>query len=181
MTLMICGICTYTTVYYFEPLRQSFICWNEALINHRSGNYKDAIVDFKLAYFTFKEDGEFLMNYGKSLSMAKENYQAMLVFEQAKLYHNNSITATSLGESYKKNRLYKKAELSYQNAVNMVPNHFYPLYLLAKLYDDSGQEEKAVAMARKILSQKIKIPSAAIDEIQLEAKKILSKYNSSGD
>ena len=42
-----------------------------------------------------------------------------------------------------------EAEQAYFHAWHMAPARFYPLYLLAKLYDETGQQEKAVAMAKK--------------------------------
>jgi len=56
----------------------------------------------------------------------------------------------------------------------MSPARFYPLYLLAKLYDETGQKEKAVAMAKKVMDKEIKIESTAVKEIQEEMKKIIS-------
>ncbi len=58
----------------------------------------------------------------------------------------------------------------------MIPSQFYPNYLLAKLYDDYGQNQEAINMAKKILHKKIKIPSTAIEEIRLEMKNILNKH-----
>lgn len=54
----------------------------------------------------------------------------------------------------------------------MAPARFYPLYLLAKLYDETGQIEKAVAMAKEV-----KIESTAIKEIQEEMRKIIEKQD----
>lgn len=56
----------------------------------------------------------------------------------------------------------------------MVPVRFYPMYLLAKLYDESNQKEKAIDIANKVLQKEIKVPSTAIKEIQLEMKKIIN-------
>jgi hypothetical protein len=42
------------------------------------------------------------------------------------------------------------------NIHNMAPGKFYPLYLLAKLYDASGQQHKAIAMANTILNKEVK-------------------------
>ncbi|MFW5700604.1 MAG: hypothetical protein ACOCWM_02855, partial [Cyclobacteriaceae bacterium] len=64
---------------------------------------------------------------------------------------------------------YKKASL-------MTPSHFYPEYLLAKLYDKAGYKEAAVKLARKILYKNVKVPSTAIEEIKMEMDGILEKY-----
>ncbi|OCB72882.1 O-antigen ligase family protein [Flavobacterium glycines] len=159
-----------------NDLYQGFIIWNTALISHQWEDYKGAALEFGKAYPIFKKDGDFLMNYGKTLSLVGKPHKAIVVLEQAKQYQNNTIITTALGDSYKVTKQYDKAEEAYQQAVNMTPGKFYANYLLAKLYDGSGQKVKAVAMAKKILNKEIKIPSIAIKEIQGEMNSILKKY-----
>jgi hypothetical protein len=59
----------------------------------------------------------------------------------------------------------------------MNPSRFYPKYLLAKLYDESGQNEKAVEVAKELLEKDIKIESTAIQEMREEMKKIIEKQD----
>lgn len=170
------GVCIYHNIYFTNKLSQGYIAWNNALVSHQYGDYKGAVLEFETAYPIFEKDGDFLMNYGKTLAMAGEPHKAIVVLEQAKHYQNNTVIATALGDSYKATKQYDKAEASYQQAVNMTPSKFYANYLLAKLYDDSGQEHKAVAIAKKLMNKEIKIHSTAIEEIQREMKNILIKY-----
>jgi hypothetical protein len=74
-----------------------------------------------------------------------------------------------------------EAEQAYLHAWHMAPARFYPLYLLAKLYDETGQNDKAVAMAKKVMAKEIKIESTAIKEIQEEMKKIIEKHDNKQD
>lgn len=164
------------TIPYVKNLDHGFKTWESALSRHQYGDYKEAIGEYESVCVDFKREGDFLMNYGKTLTMAGEYTKAIVVLEQAKPYLSNTVIATTLGDSYKATQQYNKAELAYQQAINMVPSKFYANYLLAKLYDDSGQGRKAVKMALKILNKEIKIPSTAIKEMQEEMKKILIKY-----
>lgn len=176
ITLLLGGVCIYQTISFTNKVSQGFIVWNNALIRHQYGGYKESIVDFEKAYPIFNNEGDFLMNYGKTLSLAGESDKAITVLEQARHYQNTTIIATTLGDSYKAIKDYDKAELAYQQAINMIPGKFYVNYLLAKLYDDSGQKNKAVAMANKLIKKQVKIPSTAIEEIQREMKHFLIKY-----
>jgi O-antigen ligase len=166
----------YHTFSYTKNIKQGFISWNNAMNNYQFENYNTAILEFETAYPIFKKEGEFLTNYGKALSISGKHHKAILILEQTNEHQNNTIVATTLGDSYKATKQYCKAEACYQQAINMTPSKFYAPYLLAKLYDDSQQKEKAVALAQIILNKKIKVPSIAIEEIHLEMKKILSKY-----
>jgi tetratricopeptide (TPR) repeat protein len=78
-----------------------------------------------------------------------------------------------LGDAYKALGETQKAEEQYQLAANMVPYKFYPLYLLAKLYNETGHHKKALALALQILNKKIKVPSQAIEEIREEMRKLI--------
>jgi O-antigen polymerase len=176
--LLVC-IGMYKTIAYTNDLSQGFITWNKALYNNQIRDYKEAILQFELAYPILKKDGDFLMNYGKTLTMAGKPHKAIALIEQAKHYQNNTVMETILGDSYKALKQYKKSEACYQKAINMTPSKFYAPYLLTKLYDDSGQKEKAITLAKKILNKKIKIHSTAIEEIQLEIKKIILKHKKS--
>jgi hypothetical protein len=64
---------------------------------------------------------------------------------------------------------------TYLSCLAHEPHRFYPKYLLAKLYDKSGQQEKAIIVAKELLEKEIKIESTAIDEIQEEMRKIILK------
>lgn len=160
---------------YVNRLDASFKNWKFAQSSYQYGDYESAIEEYEDAYPELKNNGEFLMNYGKALSVYKQNRKAVEILEQAKTHLNTTIIETALGDTYKNIKQYKEAETAYKHAANMIPSRFYPFYLIAKLYDESGQKEKAVVMAKNILEKEIKIPSTAIKEIQQEMKNIITK------
>lgn len=175
IVLLTC-VTIFQTFAYTKDLSQGFISWNYALISHQYGDYKGAIQEYKTVYAVLNKNGDFLMNYGKTLAMEGEPHKAIIILEQAQHYQNNTIIATALGDSYKATKQYNKAELVYKKAASMIPSRFYPLYLLAKLYDDSGNVFKARAMVNTILNKEVKIPSTAIKEIKIEMRKLKSTF-----
>ena len=118
-------------------------------------------------------NGDFLLSYGKALSMADEHKKAITILEYAKNYYPNTILYTALGDSYKELGKIDKAETSYLQAWYMIPSRFYPKYLLAKLYYDTGQNDKAMEVAGELLKKEVKIQSTAIMEIKEEMKNII--------
>ena len=148
--------------------------WKTALNTYQYGDYVGAIGYYKKAYPVLKNNGDFLMNYGKTLTMNKMNSEAIEVLEKAKLYLNTTIIETALGDAYKGTKQFSKAETAYLHAANMVPSRFYSLYLLVKLYDESGEKNKAVVLARDILKKEVKVPSIAIKEIKAEMQRIIN-------
>lgn len=159
---------------YTRTLGQAYKDWQTAFVTYNYGDYEGALKSYQEAYPLLNKEGDFLMNYGKTLTMAKKHDEAVTVLEDTKHYLNTTIVETALGDAYKALGNYDKAEMAYLNAANMIPVRFYPLYLLAKLYDESGQDNKALTMANTILEKDVKIPSTAIREIKAEMKKMIT-------
>ena len=58
-------------------------------------------------------------------------------------------------------------------AAHMVPNRLYPLYLLAQMYNESGQIDKAITTARLLLEKDPKVPSSATEEMKRDMQKLI--------
>ena len=118
------------------------------------------------------------MQYGKALALAGEYRKAKKVLEQSRFYLTTNVTETTLGDVCQALKQYKEAETAYTKAAGMIPNRFYPEYLLAKLYNDTQQPEKAYYTAQRLLGKEIKVHSAAIDEMRAEMKLIVQQCSS---
>lgn len=147
--------------------------WKIAFTTYQMGAYRASIKDYTNAYPLLRFNGDFLLSYGKALSMADEHKKAITILEYAKNYYPNTILYTALGDSYKELGKIDKAETSYLQAWYMIPSRFYPKYLLAKLYYDTGQNDKAMEVAEELLKKEVKIQSTAIMEIKEEMKNII--------
>lgn len=148
--------------------------WKQAYTTYQMGAYSASINDYKAAYTIFKHNGDFLLNYGKALSMAEKHEEAIRILKQAKEKYPNTILYTALGDSFKALERNYEAEQAYIHAWDMIPSRFYPKYLLAKLYNKTRQSEKAVEVANELLTKEIKVQSTAIDEIKEEMRQILA-------
>lgn len=178
ITILVTGMYLgFKGIHKTNNIKEGFKVWRNATNYYQYGDYNGAIDEYETIYPIFKDNGEFLMNYGKTLSMNKNYNKAIKILEQSKQFLNSTITETALGDSYKAIKQYNKAEIVYQHAANMVPSRFYPNYLLAKLYEESGQREKAISKAVELLEKDVKIQSTAIKEIQLEMKKLIENYD----
>jgi tetratricopeptide (TPR) repeat protein len=172
LALCLTGIAYLKTI----ELRQAHKTWKEAFDLYNLELYHDCLEVYDKAWPQLKNNGEYLINYGKALSVANQHTKAIEVLCRGKDYHVNTILYTALGDSYKTAGLFNEAEKAYRQAALMVPGKFYPLYLLAKLYYESGQNEKAVRMANILIKKQVKINSTAIEEMKAEMRKILEEY-----
>lgn len=149
--------------------------WEFAFALYNMGSYDSSIDEYEKAVPVLSSNGDFLTNYGKALSMAGKHQKAIEVLQQATTYYPNTIVYTTLGDCYKETGQIKKAESAYLQAWHMNPSRFYPKYLLAKLYDEMGQTEKAFFTATELLQKHVKIESTAIEEIREEMLRIVTK------
>ncbi len=101
--------------------------------------------------------------------------KAQEILKQAALLRSDPILYTTLGDVYQSMGQYPKAEEAYLHAWYMVPHKFYSKFLLVKLYDKMGEDEKAKMMANELLEQDVKVESRAIQEIKAELKRLLQK------
>jgi hypothetical protein len=154
---------------------QAYKTWKDASDVYNVSAYPECLEDFELAYPQLKTNGAFLVQYGKALEMAGKHENSIAILNEAKPHLNNTVLYTCLSNNYKVLAKNTEAEQAYLRAFNMAPARFYPLYLLAKLYDETGQSEKANAMAKKVMDKEVKIESTAIKEIQEEMRKIVEK------
>ena len=120
-------------------------------------------------------NGLFLQMYGKALSMDEQHQRSLDILTLARKLYNSHILQNTLGDNHKALGNYKAAEAAYIESSHMMPSMLLPRYLLAKLYYDSGQNEKARQTAEELLSSPVKVESSATREIISEMEKIINE------
>lgn len=151
--------------------------WKEALGLYNGGDYLGSIQKYRNAYPYFDKEGDYLTNFGKALSVQGLHKEAIMTLEHARQYAGSTIIQTTLGDSYKALGQYKEAEEAYKLAVVMLPDRFYARYLLAKLYEGTGENDKFIPLAQYLIEKEPKVPSQAVEEIKMEMRNILDKLD----
>lgn len=173
---VICGFLIFQTNTIYQ-LHTGYKLWKNAMDSYFSNEFSESIFYFEKAYPLLKTEGEFLMHYGKALGLNENPKKSNEILRQAENYLNNSIIQTSLGDNYRVLKDYKNAEKHYQKASDMIPNQLYPVFLLAKMYEEKGDLKNAKEQAQKLLQMPVKVASMAVFEMQEEMKNILdTKY-----
>lgn len=166
-----------------KVLPSYYTAWKSWSVGDRLAKMKDyasSVEEGRKAWPFLKHNGDFLTHYGKMLALDGKHEEAVNVLNRALSYSPNTITYTSIGNAYESLGKIDEAEQAYLKAWYMNPSRFYPKYLLAKLYDESGQIEKAIAIAEELLKKEVKVESTAIEEIQTEMKRILNRNRQPG-
>jgi len=165
-------------IVYFFPHRvnhyEALKTWRNAerLYNFRS--YNSSAIEYEKALPVLSGNGLYLQMYGKALSMDEQHQRSLDILTLAGKLYDSHILQNTLGDSYKALGNYAAAEAAYIESSHMMPSMLLPCYLLAKLYHESGDHEKARQTAEDLLNSPVKIESSATREIMDEMEKIIS-------
>ncbi|MFW6275090.1 MAG: O-antigen ligase family protein [bacterium] len=157
--------------------KKAYWLWDEANALYQINAYDAAAESFTKAYPVLQHNGLFLQQYAKNLAMQNRHKEALALLQEAENYYKDEFSFIALGDAYKALNQPRQAETHYHLAANMVPHKFYPLYLLANLYHETGQNEKAVVLARQLLNKEVKVASKAIEEIKEEMQTIVNSVS----
>ncbi|RRN77019.1 hypothetical protein EIM50_21730, partial [Pseudoxanthomonas sp. SGD-10] len=165
----------YTCLFKFYEAYQR---WGDAIACYEQGSLKKALTFYQEAQPVFYNEGEFLTNYGKALTMDNEHIKAIKILNNAQQQQNSTIVQTTLGDSHRELQNIKEAEKHYMKAWNMAPSRLYPQYLLIKLYKQDSQDKKALEMAKDFLQKEPKIRSLAVEEMKTEISNLINNKKS---
>jgi O-antigen polymerase len=152
-----------------------YCTWDEAVMLYQTSSYGETCKSFSEIYVPLQYTGSYLQYYGKALYLNEEYAKSKTLFERAGKFNTDDILYCSLGDSYKACNMYYEAEEAYRYASFMVPHKFYSWYLLANLYDETGQKGNALRTAEEVLNKKIKVKSTATQEIIQAMRELIEK------
>jgi len=151
--------------------------WSEAQILYNMQYFEEASKDYKKAYVHLMDQEKFLFEYGRSLNQIKEFEKSNQILLLGTKISGDPMFYNVMGNNYKSLGLFKEAEASYKRAYYGVPNRLYPLYLLSKLYYDTGQSEEFYIYSDKVLNFDPKVVSPATREMKSEIRELTYKFS----
>jgi O-antigen ligase len=155
------------------PIYSAYKKWNSAKVLYYNNHLEEAIKKYEEATSYLKDKEGFMLEYSSVLSDMREYDISIKVLQKASRISGNPMIYNRIGKNYQAMKDYKHAEESYTKAARIVPNRLYPWYLLTKLYNETGQKEKAQETAKVVLTKETKVRSLAIREMREEVKKYL--------
>jgi len=157
-------------------IEQAFFEWGQADLKYNEKDFSSSKVAYESSYPILEKNGDFLTNYGEIIFFLKDYKKGIEVLKQAKLYTDNTVLETTLGNCQRALKDYKDAERSYIAASDMKPSSYFNKFLLFKLYEEDAQTSKAITTAQELLKLRIKVQSEAVDAMRNEAKFFLSQH-----
>jgi O-antigen ligase len=166
------------TIYIIPQRRehyQAMKIWKQADQLYYLTAYQASVAAYEEAFPPLQNKGLFLQMYGKALNMYEQQQKSNDILTMAQQRFSNQIIQNTLGDNHKTLGNYAESESAYLKSVHMVPSLLLPKYLLAKLYNESNQHNKAKQTAEVILESPIKVESTATREIMSEMNEIVTQ------
>ncbi len=136
---------------------------------------QEAAVGYTVLYPLLKTDGKFMLNYGECLLRNKQPVEAVKILEASKEYYFSYRTLLSTADACYQAKNFQGAIANLVELANLVPYKFYPKYLLAKLYYETGNLNQAKATAHQMLSMPVKVSSPEILSMKQEIQKLTTE------
>jgi O-antigen ligase len=140
--------------------------WNTVAHHALEGNAKAALPQYAKLYPRLKHNPFFLYNYGAELATAEKYAESTAILNECEVRLTNYDMQLLLATNDKKTGKLKKAEQRYIHAANMIPDRFWPLYQLVKLYKKQHKAQEAHRVASHIVHKEVKIPSNTVASIK---------------
>lgn len=156
-----------------QEQEQTYKRWQSEQIYFNMQIFERTVDNYKKLYPLLKDQPAFLFEYGQCLSRTGQPAASNLILEEASRLSSDPMIRNIMGKNYQTMKQYTQAEASFLKAAHMVPNRLYPLYLLAQMYNESGQIDKAITTARLLLEKAPKVPSSATEEMKRDMQKLI--------
>ncbi len=167
-------------VWYFTSGKtervEAFKRWRSEQIYFNMQIFKRTVDNYRAIYPILKDHPAFLFEYGQCLSRTDNPDQSNRVLREAAVLSSDPMIYNIMGKNYQAMQQYDLAEATFLTASRMVPNRIYPLYLLAKMYAESGQIDKAIVTANLVINKKPKVFSSAVEEMQRDMRLLIRNY-----
>ncbi len=156
---------------------QAFRSWRDTNFLYQADLFEDIAEDYRELYPRLKDNRQFLFEYGRCLSKTGKYKESNEVLKLGQKQSSDPMYLNIMAENYRQMHQYKTAEECLKLSMNALPNRHYPIYLLAKLYQEAGRSDKAKEMAQIVVNKSAKVNSTAIRQMKMEMEQILSKNN----
>jgi tetratricopeptide (TPR) repeat protein len=176
VSFFVLSLCIVSFCFYkLYPVYNAQKKWDKLKISYNFGNHSETIKEYSAIYPFLSDQIQFLFEYAQSLNKTGQYNESSEVLEKAVKISCDPMLYNIMGKNYHALKRYKDAEKRFVKASNIVPNRIYPYYLLALMYMDAGETEKAREAAQTVLTKEPKVQSTAIREMRSEMSKFLKE------
>ncbi len=159
---------------YFKDKAEAVESWQRTKGWYMSEYYEKVVEEYPELYDRLSDNFTFLFEYGHSLNKVGEYNMSNKVLELGASLSSDPMFHNVMGNNYKALGDTGSAVEEYRTAFDMLPNRIYPLYLLAKLYYETGDSTDFIAAAKCVISFEPKIESENTKDMKKEIEEIIA-------
>ena len=171
-SLLMAGI-TWRLTEHKEEWKQAYIRWGEEQRYFSMDIFEETVDHYRDLYPFLKDQPKFLFEYGQCLSKTGQYEEGIRILTEGTRLSADPMFYNIMGKDAEALKHFGQAEACFKQASYMVPHRLYPLYLLAKMYFESGQSKKGRDMARQVIQKEPKVMSDAVKEMKAELEERL--------
>lgn len=164
------------TVFLIRDIRFEYE-WGGLTRRGGFGDKDELIESYDRLHKRWNGDPLFLYNYGAILNQAGRYAESNAIMRVCETHLNDYDVQMVLGDNNSQLGQWAAAERSYLLAHDMIPNRFIPLSHLLELYQIIGNRQRALDVARQIVSKEIKVPSSTVYNIIRKAEEVIAETN----
>lgn len=170
MTCMYMLLLVKTSVHFVAERK-----WKELEYQSLTCNKETVLKDYRSIYPRLSKNGYFLYNYGAELHHYGHYDESIMVLGECSKKLNDYDVQMLLGSCYQQIGDTLTAIKYYDNASEMIPSKFLPLYYKMQLYFESGDSISARHIAEQIVHKNVKIKeSKSVQQIKDTAQILLN-------
>lgn len=158
-----------------ENMQDAYIRWSEEKTYFNMNIFEGTVDHYRQLYPRLKHEGSFLFEYGQCLSKTGQYEESNRILTEGTQFSSDPMFYNIMGKNYQALKQYDKAEEAFRRACLVIPHRLYPLYLLAKMYFESGQTEKGVEAARQLIAKEPKVSSSATEDMKKEMEQAVAE------
>jgi O-antigen polymerase len=151
--------------------------WAKGQYHDLDREYEEAGRSYQSAIALLPDMAEVYAAYGKFLQKRGDFPESIKVLREATLRTFDPLVFINLGDSYRLSGDYGHAEHAYIQSIDILPNRLYGQYRLAKLYEQTGDREKALEVAQRILVLPVERDSPASIQMRDEMVRLQRKLH----
>lgn len=151
-----------------RPRAEAYREWRTDRLMYDMKLYEQVVHSAQSQYAFLKFEPRFLYEYAHALHFTGEYERSNALLLEGAAQSADPMFWNVMGNNYKALGDAGRAERCYRRAYWTVPNRLYPLYLLARLYRDTGQGDKLCSICDRLLNFREKVVSPATEEIKRE-------------
>lgn len=155
--------------------RKAYVRWREEQSYFNMAIYKGTELNYGELYPFLRQQPRFLFEYGQCLSQTEQYEASNRILQEATRLSADPMFFNIMGKNEQALQRTEAAADYFCRAAATVPNRMYPLYLLCRMYFESGQTVRGIKLGKELLEKKPKVMSEAVKEMKSEIQEWINQ------